>query len=200
MPACACGARAPACRSVTQTLEEVRFDASACAHAAKGDAVALARALARRPASAREDGPTTNASGYTPLHYAARHGCARCVETCLRAGCDVRATTRAGRGTALHKACAGGRAAACAALLRAGSDVEAVDADGEGALHKACASGDVACVRAVFEHVGRGARWERMRAARDRRGRAPRDAAATNAIRTFMDESSGGGDVERGVA
>ena len=102
----------------------------------------------------------------------------------------MEARTRAGRGTALHKACAGGRVEACEALLRAGSDAEARDADGENALHKACASGDLACVRAVFAHAQKGGRWERMRAARDRRGRAPRDAAATEAIRAFIDERS----------
>ncbi|ABO96697.1 predicted protein [Ostreococcus lucimarinus CCE9901] len=185
--ACACCARATC---ATQTLDEIAFDRSACGAAARGDVEALREALARRPASADEDGTTTNASGYTPLHHAARRGCARCVKACLELGCDARATTRAGRGTALHKACAGGRGEACAALLEGGSDAEARDADGENALHKACASGELACVRAVFAHVGMGGRWERMNAARDRRGRAPRDAAATEAIRAFIDERS----------
>ena len=185
--ACACCARPS---STAQTLDELAFERSACGAAARGDARALREALERRPASAREDGTTTNASGYTPLHHAARRGCAACVEVCVERGCDVEARTRAGRGTALHKACAGGRVEACEALLRAGSDAEARDADGENALHKACASGDLACVRAVFAHAQKGGRWERMRAARDRRGRAPRDAAATEAIRAFIDERS----------
>ena len=103
--ACACCARATC---ATQTLDEIAFDRSACGAAARGDVEALREALARRPASADEDGTTTNASGYTPLHHAARRGCARCVKACLELGCDARATTRAGRGTALHKACAGG--------------------------------------------------------------------------------------------
>lgn len=37
-------------------------------------------------------------------------------------------------------------------------------------------------------YVGMGGWWERMNAARDRRGRASRDAAATEAIRVFIDE------------
>ena len=122
------------------------------------------------------------------------------MKACLELGCDARATTRAGRGTALHKACAGGRGEACAALLEGGSDAEARDADGENALHKACASGELACVRAVFAHVGDGgAVGEDERGEGSTRTRAERrggDGGDSGVHRRTVD---GGGRARRGV-
>ena len=175
---CACCRAGSPC---TQSLNEVFFDASAARHASVGDRAALVAALARSPSAVRSDGTPANASGYTPLHYASRHGDVRCVEVCVSAGCEIEAVTRVGRATALHKAASGGRAGACEALLRAGANAMARDIDGETALFKAAVNGDLKCVLVLIN-----ASKEAVRA-KDGRGRTARDVAVSDAVRDALD-------------
>ena len=178
---CAC---CPAGSPCAQSLDEVFFDASAARHASVGNHAKLVAALGRAPSAVRSDGTPGNESGYTPLHYASRHGDVRCVEACIEAGCEIEATTRVGGATALHKAASGGRAEACQALLRAGANAMARDIDGETALFKAAVNGDLKCVLVLMDAAIEAAD------ATDGRGRTARDVAANDAVRDALDAAA----------
>ena len=84
--------------------------------------------------------------GVTPLHAAARHGHAACVDALLAAGApvDLAATDR--RFTALHLAAMYGHDDCVAILLAAGASRDERDADGHHALDWALDSGHDGCV------------------------------------------------------
>ena len=104
------------------------------------------------------------ASGFTPLHYAARNGHAGRVALLLRHRAAVAATS--GGATALHRAAFCGHEAIVRALLAARACATLQDADGEALLHKAAA-------REPRRWRGCSTRRRRRRRLRDRRGRTP---------------------------
>ena len=94
-------------RPLLQGIEELDFQRSACAAAQAGDEAKLARILHKHPQAVHQDGSSgaapygalgchpparhpdrspAGASGYTPLHYAAREGHASLVRLLLAAG------------------------------------------------------------------------------------------------------------------
>ena len=159
-----------------QRLEEVEFMRSACAAAQRGDLDKLRATLLRRPGAALEDG-AGGASGYTPLHYAAREGHLACVELLLRSGADVNRATTAGGATPLHRAAFTGRVEVVHALLAAGARPAQQDADLETPLHKASAGGAVECVEVLLR-----AHPDAIHLV-DRRGATPADRAKDDATR-----------------
>jgi len=100
-----------------QNLGELEFARSACSAAQAGDEAQLAKLLERSAGAAalRGDG-AGGASGFTPLHYAARNGHAGCVALLLRHRAAVDAATSGGA-TALHRAAFCGHEAIVRALL-----------------------------------------------------------------------------------
>ncbi|VWX63389.1 hypothetical protein VARIO8X_90258 [Burkholderiales bacterium 8X] len=67
--------------------------------------------------------------GRTPLHRAAKLGCAPAIDVLIRRGCDVREADNGGA-TALHLATLHDRPEAVATLLRHGAPVDAIDEAG----------------------------------------------------------------------
>ena len=120
-----------------QSLDEMEFARSACSAALAGEADKLRKCLDRNPSAIYHDG-AGGASGYTPLHYAARGGHAECVTLLLQARASVLARTQGGA-TPLMRAAYAGHAAVCTLLLRAGAPADAQDGDREAAAHKAAA-------------------------------------------------------------
>uniref|UniRef100_A0A0G4H1K7 Protein kinase domain-containing protein n=1 Tax=Chromera velia CCMP2878 TaxID=1169474 RepID=A0A0G4H1K7_9ALVE len=74
------------------------------------------------------------ATGWTPLHAAARNGTPEIVETLARAGADVHAKNNDGV-TPLHYTAIFGTAKMVEALVRAGADVRAEESNGMTPLH-----------------------------------------------------------------
>ena len=137
-PGCKCYSRAPNLSSVyEQSLEELKFQKSACHFAQIGNATKLRQLLEKDSErwTNSVDGPL---SGLTPLHYASRNGHLECVRLLLekKYGCEVNARTKSGSATALMRASARGEFEIVEALLKAGADASLRDDDGETALHK----------------------------------------------------------------
>lgn len=100
-PSCGCAHRGAA---VQQTLDELEFARSACALASSGDVGRLGRLLDRDPSAVGGAAGGGGATGYTPLHYAARAGRLDAARLLLSRGAEVDARTAAGRATPLHRA------------------------------------------------------------------------------------------------
>lgn len=145
-----------------------RVDAPACRAA-----LCAGRPTARRPpansAPARLRRPPAGASGYTPLHYAAREGHLDVCELLLSLGADVNATTTSGGATALHRAAFTGQLRIVQLLLQAGAAPAAQDTDGQTALHKAEQQGHAAVAAALR------AACPSLNGVADARGRLPAD-------------------------
>ena len=101
-----------------QNLGELEFARSACSAAQAGDEAQLAKLLERSAGAALRGDGAGGASGFTPLHYAARNGHAGCVALLLRHRAAVDAATSGGA-TALHRAAFCGHEAIVRALLAA---------------------------------------------------------------------------------
>ena len=86
-----------------------------------------------------------NASGFTPLHWAAIGGHAAIAATLLAAGASVDAKDEDDE-TPLHFAARNGRASVVATLLARGADVDAKDEDDNTPLHFAANNGSAAVV------------------------------------------------------
>jgi len=68
--------------------------------------------------------------GWSSIHYAARWGKIKILESLLRAGVDVNLRTT-GKETALHKACRSNRLNVCVWLIEHGADPELLNGSGE---------------------------------------------------------------------
>mmetsp|Transcript_33904 Transcript_33904/g.64797 ORF Transcript_33904/g.64797 Transcript_33904/m.64797 type:complete len:179 (-) Transcript_33904:459-995(-) len=132
-----------------QSLEELDFLRSACAHAQRGRVAQLSALLSRRPELIYADG-VDGTSGYTPLHYAAREGQLECVNLLIERGANVDSKTRAGGATALHRAAYMGHTEIIKSLLRSGADPNSQDSDGETPLHKASSRGHASAVQELL--------------------------------------------------
>src|SRR5262249_55236984 len=113
----------------------------------KGDersALDLAKGANPRAADAR---------GWTPLHYAARHGLTRAIHRLLLAGAKPDAADREGK-TPLHLAAGEDHFPAVAALLAAGAAADRRDKLGETPLMHA-ATGSARVVQLLLKHGAR---------------------------------------------
>lgn len=112
---------------------------------------------------------TTDASGYTPLHYAATGGHTDVIEVLLDAGADVNA--RGSRGeTPLLLAASKGNVEVVELLIDNGADVNQPGSDKRTPLHKAAMVGDLEVVKALLKGGA-------DPAAVDRGGKTPVDLA-----------------------
>lgn len=153
-----------------QSLDELEFLRSACAAAQVGDAPRLREMLSRSARHVEADG-AGGATGYTPLHYAARSGSAECVALLLQHGARVDAQT-AGGATPLHRAAHQGHTQVCAMLLDAGASALIADDGGETPLHKAMRERRTEAGALLLSRAPAAARR------RDRAGKTPMELAA----------------------
>jgi serine/threonine protein kinase len=77
---------------------------------------------------------------WTPLHFAADNGQAKCAQVLVDSRADLAAETSSGR-TALHVAAQRGHAEVCAVLLAKSANARAATCEGSTALHLAAAGG-----------------------------------------------------------
>eukprot|EP00908_Phaeocystis_cordata_P001709 Transcript_11846.p2 GENE.Transcript_11846~~Transcript_11846.p2 ORF type:complete len:226 (+),score=63.67 Transcript_11846:84-680(+) len=173
-PVCRCGEGVVG----RQSLEELDFARSACAAAMNGQLSKL-ESLLSRGRGLQSDGTRADASGYTPLHYAARNGHADCVRLLLRSCADLDAATNGGA-TALHRAAFGGHAQCVALLCDAKADASRQDSDGDAPLHKAAAQGHAPVADALARRCPAAA------ALRNRKGRTPADVAKSDELRARL--------------
>ncbi|CAL6391872.1 unnamed protein product [Bathycoccus prasinos] len=134
-PECKCYSRILS--SYDQSLEELKFQKSACHFAQIGNVEKL-KQLLENDFERWTNSIDTQLSGLTPLHYASRNGHSECVKLLLekKYACKVNARTTSGNSTALMRASATGEAEIVEMLLKAGADASLRDDDGETALHK----------------------------------------------------------------
>ena len=135
-PECKCYSRIVS--SYDQSLEELKFQKSACHFAQIGNVEKL-KQLLEKDCERWTNSIDSQLSGLTPLHYASRNGHSECVKLLLekKYECEVNARTTSGNSTALMRASATGEAEIVEMLLKAGADASLRDDDGETALHKA---------------------------------------------------------------
>jgi ankyrin repeat protein len=118
--------------------------------AAVGDAAAVRRLAAERPAAVAERSP----DGWPPLHLAAHFGQGDAVDALLSAKADVNArSVNREANTALHAALAGrADARIVSRLLASGADVNAAAAGGHRALHETAFRGNLALAELLLAH------------------------------------------------
>jgi ankyrin repeat protein len=88
--------------------------------------------------------------GYTPLHFAVRHGNTGAMKVLLDAGADINTKGSCGR-SPLHLAASGDKAGVVRALLDAGADAEASSDGGYTPLHLAASDDKAEVVRALLD-------------------------------------------------
>jgi ankyrin repeat protein len=130
-----------------QTLEELDFEKGLWGAARDGDIVTLQKLLGRGRNPSQKD-----ASGYTPLHYAARAGHTNICKLLLEKGADVNAVTESGRSTPLHRAAFCGHVDVVQLLLHFEANPNIQDADGCTPLHKAASQNKGEVVRLLLMH------------------------------------------------
>ncbi|XP_021230539.1 ankyrin repeat domain-containing protein 39 isoform X1 [Numida meleagris] len=116
--------------SVHQSLPEMDFERGIWAAARDGDEARVQQLLERRGEPSQPD-----LAGYTALHYASRNGHLGVCRLLLQHGAHCNARTPGGA-TALHRASYCGHAAVARLLLAHGADPAAADGDGRTSLHK----------------------------------------------------------------
>ncbi|EGD77757.1 hypothetical protein PTSG_08846 [Salpingoeca rosetta] len=166
---CGCHEHAPS--GLDQDLDEMAFERSIVGAASRNDAQAAKRMLQNGT-----DPSQRSATGYTALHYFARHGNLDACRMLVEYGADVNALTTTGKATPLHRAARSNRLDVVAYLLRVGANPALADSDGQTALHKAAIASE-ACFGTVE------AAYVRMPGADinavDRKGRTARDLLDT---------------------
>ncbi|XP_042694250.1 ankyrin repeat domain-containing protein 39 [Centrocercus urophasianus] len=151
--------------SVHQSLSEMDFERGIWAAARDGDEARVLQLLERRGEPSQPD-----LAGYTALHYASRNGHLGVCRLLLQRGAHCNARTPGGA-TALHRASYCGHVAVARLLLAHGADPAAADGDGRTSLHKAAERGHrELCVLLLQNSPA-------LLAARDAKGRRPRDTA-----------------------
>ncbi|XP_065603672.1 ankyrin repeat domain-containing protein 39 [Cyrtonyx montezumae] len=151
--------------SVHQSLPEMDFERGIWAAARDGDETRVLHLLERRGEPSQPD-----LAGYTALHYASRNGHLGVCRLLLQHGAHCNARTPGGA-TALHRASYCGHVAVARLLLAHGADPAAADGDGRTSLHKAAERGHRELCVLLLQH------GPALRAARDAKGRRPRDTA-----------------------
>ncbi|KAI8608573.1 ankyrin repeat-containing domain protein [Chytriomyces sp. MP71] len=139
-PHCGCATHAPANASVMQTLDEMAFERSAHAASVAGNRAKLSKLIVANPSCAN----AFDAAGYTPLHYASRHGRIECVALLLDAGASIDTPTRGLGTTALMRAIAGNHVDVARLLVARGADPDITDSEGRTARHFVDASPEAA--------------------------------------------------------
>ena len=132
---CNCALKAPS--KYDQSLEEIKFQNSACALAQRGEHEKLSIVIEKRREKVNET--DNSSSGYTPLHYASRNGNIECVKVLLQKkfNCAIDQGTLSGNVTALMRASLVGHYEISKLLLDSNARKDLVDDDGDTALHKA---------------------------------------------------------------
>lgn len=88
--------------------------------------------------------------GMTSMHWAARHGAVRCMETLYANGADVNAVNRNKR-PPIHLAADRDQVEAIRFLAGAGCDIDFADSKGRTSLHRAAYDGKVGAVNELLE-------------------------------------------------
>lgn len=117
--------------SVHQTFDEMEFERGLWKPAMDGDVKRVKMLLAKG-----HDPNVQDSSGYTPLHYATRHGHSSVAVVLLEHGANVDATTPSVKSTPLHRAAAQGHIETVKTLLHHRANANLTDADGRTALHR----------------------------------------------------------------
>lgn len=117
---------------VFQTLDEIDFAKGPWNLAVNGDYPGIQKYLSNGGEPSIRD-----ASGYSPLHYAARAGNYNICKELIAFGVCIDQPTKSGKATALHRAAGQGHVEVAKLLLEHRADPHLVDDDGKTPLHKA---------------------------------------------------------------
>eukprot|EP01104_Vermistella_antarctica_P020786 TRINITY_DN904_c0_g2_i1.p1 TRINITY_DN904_c0_g2~~TRINITY_DN904_c0_g2_i1.p1 ORF type:complete len:191 (-),score=35.76 TRINITY_DN904_c0_g2_i1:95-667(-) len=158
-----------------QTLDELSFEKGLWCAAKDGNLARMKQLLGG--GGYYSDPSMRDASGYTPLHYAARGGRLEACRVLLDRGADANAVTLAGHSTPLQRAAFVGHLEVVVLLTSRGACVDAADTDGMTALHKAVQGGHVSV---AAELLSRCENKAGALACRDARGRSPFDLCPQN--------------------
>eukprot|EP00300_Choanocystis_sp_HF-7_P025749 c27906_g1_i1.p1 GENE.c27906_g1_i1~~c27906_g1_i1.p1 ORF type:complete len:251 (+),score=22.28 c27906_g1_i1:32-754(+) len=150
--------------TIAQSLDEMQFGRGLWTAAKDGETDRLRTLLTRGSRAS-----ATDASGYSPLHYASRNNHPDACRILLLHGASVNATTPHGS-TALHRAAYMGLKDVISVLLEYGADPTLRDSDGMTALHKVAQSGSLDALHALTANNPSKVRcWWCL----DNRGRSP---------------------------
>lgn len=126
---CQCVARSAA---YSQNLDEMDFTRGIWFAAINGEVEEVQKYLDKKSSP-----DVLDSSGYSALHYAARHGHLNVCKILLISGANPDSLTRAGKASPLHRAAYSGHSDIVKILAEHGAQLDLVDIDGQTALHKA---------------------------------------------------------------
>ncbi|XP_054708821.1 ankyrin repeat domain-containing protein 39-like [Uloborus diversus] len=129
----------------TQSLNEMQFERGIWGAAMDGDVEKVQEMLRKSIDPSMRD-----SSGYTALHYAARHGKQRVCEVLLKSNANPNAQTPGGA-TPLHRAAFAGNDVIVNMLLKFKADPMLRDSDGRTALHKAAEGQHIECCKLLLK-------------------------------------------------
>ncbi|XP_019857404.1 PREDICTED: ankyrin repeat domain-containing protein 39-like [Amphimedon queenslandica] len=130
----------------SQSIQELEFSRGIWNAAMDGDERTVTRML-----SEGTDPNIQDTSGYSPLHYASRHGHYGVVHKLLIAGADPNPQTPGGV-TPLHRAAYSRHGNIVKLLLSNNADPSLKDSDGMTALHKGAEGGDVNIIKLIINN------------------------------------------------
>ena len=125
---CQCVARSTPC---SQNLDEMDFTRGIWSAAMNGEVEQVQKHLEKNCPD------VLDSSGYTALHYAARHGHLNVCKILLICGANPNCLTPAGKASPLHRAAYSGHSDIVEILAKHGAKLDSIDVDGQTALHKA---------------------------------------------------------------
>lgn len=124
---------------------------------------------------------STDSSGYTALHYAARNNHIDIVRFLISNGACVNCTTRAGGETPLHRAAYMGNLEIIQLLVSNGGSVLLQNNDGQTCLHKACQRDHYEIVRFILTYE------PKVKFIKDKKSQLPVDYCSKSNIKELLD-------------
>lgn len=131
----------------SQNLDEMDFERGIWSAAVNGETERIKKYINKNISP-----DVLDASGYTALHYACRHGHVNVCKLLLKSGANPNILTRSGKASPLHRAAHMGHSDIVKILIEYGAKLELQDSDGQTALHKAARQYHVEVVKLLIRH------------------------------------------------